>query len=230
MSSRRISNFRYDASGRRAGAGNRPAAGREGGDRRAARAARRGRDRGRLRGLFARRLRGGAGRRASGEARHRCLAVPRELHGHRRRGGRARGRAALTDPHLPRHQRPPHGEEASPDARRGRRPRDVLGHPGLRERGRGRVLVRGRNAIRSRVRRHRLPCCRRSRRDHDQPPRHRRLHAAGRVRELHPVRTPALSRSSSRLRSRPTATTTSGSRSPTRWQRSTPACSSSSAR
>ena len=61
-------------------------------------------------------------------------------------------------------------------------------------------------------------------------PGHRRLHAAGRVRELHPVRTPALSRSSSRLCSRPTATTTSGSRSPTLWQRSTPACSSSSAR
>ena len=127
MSSRRISNFRYDASGRRAGAGNRPAAGREGGDRRAARAARRGRDRGRLRGRLAGRLRRGAGRRASGEARHRCLAVPRELDGHRRRGGGARGRAALTDPHLPRHQRPPHGEEASPDgptrSSRTRRPR-----------------------------------------------------------------------------------------------------------
>ena len=165
-----------------------------------------------------------------GEARHRCLVVPRELHGHRRRGGRTRGRAALTDPHLPRDQRPAHGEEASPHARRGRRPRNVLGHPGLRERGRGRVLVRGRNAIRSRVRRHRLPCCRGGRRDHDQPPRHRRLHAAGRVRELHPVRTPSSAPSSSRLRSRPTATTTSGSRSRTRWQRSTPACSSSSAR
>ena len=36
---------------------------------------------------------------------------------HRRRGGRARGRAALAHPHLPRDQRAAHGEEASPDAR-----------------------------------------------------------------------------------------------------------------
>ena len=46
---------------------------------------------------------------------------------------------------------------------------------------------------------------------------------------VHPVRTACSARSSRALRSRPTVTTTSGSRSPTRWQRSTRACSSSSA-
>ena len=72
--------------------------------------------------------------------------------------------------------------------------RVVLGRAGLRERGRGRVLLRGRDPIRSRVRRHRLPGRRRGGRDHDQPPGHRRLHAAGRVRVVHPVRTRAVPR------------------------------------
>ena len=88
---------------------------------RAARAAWRRCDRGRLRGLLARRLRGCPRGRAGGETRHRRLALPRELDRHRRRGGRARGCAALAHPHLPRDQRAAHGEEASPHARRGRR-------------------------------------------------------------------------------------------------------------
>ena len=48
----------------------------------------------------------------------------------------------------------------------------------VRERRRGRVLVRGRDPIRPGVRRQGLPSRRRGRRDDDQPPGHRRLHAA----------------------------------------------------
>ena len=68
MHSRRITDLRHDTSRRRAVAGHRPAAGREGRDRRAARAARRRRDRGRLPDLVSGRLRGRAGRRRARSA------------------------------------------------------------------------------------------------------------------------------------------------------------------
>ena len=110
---------------------------------------------------------------------------------------------ALAHPHFPRDQRAAHGEKASPHARRGRRPRVVLGLASLRERRRGRVLLRGRDPIRSRVRRHRLPGCGGGRRNHDQPPGHRRLHAAGRVHVVHPVRAREVPRARARDPLRP---------------------------
>ena len=68
-----------------------------------------------------------------------------------------------------------------------------------RHRLRRRVLVRGRHPLRSRLRRDRLPGRRRGGRDDDQPPRHRRLRAAGGVRRLHPLRQRTPVRSSSRV-------------------------------
>ena len=81
--------------------------------------------------------------------------------------------------------------------------RDVLGHAGLRERGRGRVLLRGRDALRPRVRRHRLPAAVEAGRDDDQPPGHRRLLHAVRVRGVHPRRPPSCAPSSTTSSSRP---------------------------
>ena len=169
-------NLRHDASGRRAGAGNRAAPGREGGDRRAARAARRGRDRGRLRGLLARRFRGRSRSRARRPARHRRLAVPREPR-----------RTSTPRPRRSRTRRAHASTSSSPPAPFTWR-RSFASSP--TRSSRTRVLGRARacasvdevefsceDATRSdpAVRRHRLPRRRRGRRDDDQPSRHRRL-------------------------------------------------------
>ena len=115
--------------------------------------------------------------------------------GHRRRGGGARGRAALADAHLPRHQPAPHGEEASP-----RRPTRSWSRRRRRSRVRARAPTRSSSRARTRrartrVRRPRLPRGDRGRGDDDQPARHRRLRAAARVRGVH-RRPPSSARSS----------------------------------
>ena len=178
--------LRHDAARRRAVAGHRAVAGREGGDRDPARAARSRHRRGRILGFVARRLRRRQSSRRRSRAPHRRLACAHAQGGHRRRRRIPCGRTQVAHPRLHRHQPHPHGAQAPPRARRGRRA-DALGlWLRAQPRRRGRVLLRGRDPFGARVR---SPCLRRggSRRgDDDQPPRHGRLLPPAGIRGLPP--------------------------------------------
>ena len=116
-------------------------------------------DRGRVRGRIAGRLRGRPRRRR--RASH-APAVASLARAHREDIDAAAealaGARPLAHPHRARHERDPHGEEARPRAGRGRSS-SARWAVELRRRARrrGRVLVRGRDPLRSRVRRARLP-------------------------------------------------------------------------
>ena len=110
-----------------------------------------------------------------------------------------------------------------PPRRRGREDRARV----LRRR---RVLAGGRVAHRARLPRPGRRGGHRGRRHHDQHPRHRRLHGAGRVRRAVPLPAQERARHRQRHARRCTATTTSAWRWPTAWRPSSPAPARSSAR
>ncbi len=154
---------------------------------------------------------------------------PHAQAGRRRLGRGARRRAPLAAPRLHRDEPDPHGEEASARAGRGGRAGPLGGRLRRRPGRRSRVLVRGRDAQRPAVRRPDLPRGDRGRRDHDQPPRHRRLLPARGARRVPPRGAAPLSRARARSASRSTATTTWGSPSRTRSRASRPGRRRSSA-
>ena len=150
-------------------------------DRPAAGAARGRRDRGGLPDHLTRRLRGRADDLAhrGGPDHRRPGAHPRRRH---RRGlERGQGRRAAADPHVHLDVRHPHPVPA-PDHARGRQgPGARGGRARQAVRRRRRVLADGRDPRRHRVHRRGVPDRDRRGRDHDQHPRHRRLHDAARV-------------------------------------------------
>ena len=144
------------------------------------------RDRGRLPGLVQRRLRGGARDRQRGQGLDGLRPVPRQRPRHPARHRRAEGREGLAHPHLHRHQRAAHGEEAAHDARAGARAGEAVGALRAERLPGRRVLARGRHALGPRLP---LPRARggdQGRRDHHQHPGHRGLRGAGAVRRVHP--------------------------------------------
>ena len=136
------------------------------------------------------RLRGRERRRSRGEPTHGRISRPHPQRRHRRRRRGARRRAAPPHPHLlatsPIHMEKKLRLEPDEVVEQAR----WVGRLRPRQRRRGRVLLRGRDPLRPALRRQGVPRGDRSRRDDDQPPRHRRLLPAGGVREL-PARSPA---------------------------------------
>ena len=179
--------LRYDVARRRAVAGHRPAAAREGGDRRAARAPRRGRDRGRLRGRVAGRLRRRPGRR---RGRRRAPPSPRSPARTREDidaavealAGAGRSRIHIVLGTSPIHMEKKLGLEPE-RGRSSRRAGRSSYAPALVDE----VEFSCEDATRSDpdVRRARLPRRDPRRRDGRQPARHRRLRAARAVRRVH---------------------------------------------
>ena len=174
--------LRHDAARRRAVARHLAERAGEARDRAPARAPGRRHHRGRLPDHLARRLRGRdrdrEGGRGAGDLRPRAHVGA----GHRRRLERGQALRAAAHPHLHRDLRHPHRAQAADDARgrdrpgtRGRRAREGV----LRRR---RVLARGRQPLRRRVHGRGREGGDRGGRDHDQHPRHGRLHDAARVR------------------------------------------------
>ena len=124
----------------------------------------------------------GCGDRQSGRGTCDLRPRPHLRAGHRRGVELRQALRATADPHLHRDLRHPHRAQAADHARgrarpgpRGRRPRQAV----LRRR---RVLARGRQPLGRRVHGRGREGGDRGGRDHDQHPRHRRLHDAARVR------------------------------------------------
>ena len=149
---------------------------------------------------------------------------------HRRRLGGDQGRPAPAHPHLHLDLRHPHRAPAAdrPRGRQGPGPGGRgVGHVLLRRR---RVLADGRDPRRHRVHRRGLRDRRRGGRDHDQHPRHGRLHHARGVRATTSGASTSWCPAWARSRPRSTATTTWGWPSPTPTPPSWPARARSSAR
>ena len=140
------------------------------------------------------------------------FALPHPARGPRCRRRRPAGRAPLTHPHLPGDEPDPHGEEVAADPGRGRGTGCLGGRLRARPRGRGRVLLRGRDAFRPVVRRARLPRGDRRRSGRGQSPRYGRLRARRTSTPGSSAKSGAFARSSRTSRSPRTATTTSASR------------------
>ena len=174
--------LRHDAARRRAIAGHLAQRVGEAGDRPAAGAARRRRDRGRVPDHLAGRLRGRAGDRPDRRRSRDRRAGPHARGRHRRRLGRGQGRRAAADPHVHLDVGHPHRPPAA-DHARGRQGPGASGRRARQAVRRGRrVLADGRDPRRRRVHRRGDPDRARRGRDHDQHPRHGRLHDAARVR------------------------------------------------
>ena len=144
--------LRHDLARRRAVAGHRTVAGREGGDRGHSSSGSESTS-SRLGSRSPRRETSKAsGLSPPQSSAQRRLPCADAQGGHRRRSGGPCGRPPVAHPRLSRHQPHPHGAQAPPRAGGGRRA-GPLGR-GLRAqpRRRGRVLVRGRDALRARVR------------------------------------------------------------------------------